>query len=77
MGVDTSELLIANSGNDLPDGELQLSDAFFLFVFKLFLILMIIIHMFLQVIDLGSVSQELAYVASDADLVIVEGMVCK
>ncbi|OWM84038.1 hypothetical protein CDL15_Pgr004470 [Punica granatum] len=44
MGVDTSNLLIANSGNDLP------------------------------VIDLTSVSQELAYLANDADLVIMEGM---
>ncbi|MBA0815761.1 hypothetical protein Gohar_000500 [Gossypium harknessii] len=45
IGVDTSNLLIANSGNDLP------------------------------VIDLTRVSQELAYLASDADLVILEGMV--
>ncbi|KAJ0011294.1 hypothetical protein Pint_34032 [Pistacia integerrima] len=44
MGVDTSNLFIANSGNDLP------------------------------VIDLTRVSQELAYLASDADLVILEGM---
>ncbi|KAJ4846626.1 hypothetical protein Tsubulata_014639 [Turnera subulata] len=44
MGVDTSNLLIANSGNDLP------------------------------VIDLTRVSQELAYLANDADLVILEGM---
>ncbi|KAF3434895.1 hypothetical protein FNV43_RR21982 [Rhamnella rubrinervis] len=44
VGVDTKNLLIANSGNDLP------------------------------VIDLTSVSQELAYLASDADLVILEGM---
>ncbi|KAK1256493.1 hypothetical protein QJS04_geneDACA010412 [Acorus gramineus] len=44
MGVDTSGLLIASSGNDLP------------------------------VIDLRSVSQELAYLASDADLVVLEGM---
>ncbi|KAK6916837.1 Damage-control phosphatase ARMT1-like, metal-binding domain [Dillenia turbinata] len=44
MGVDTSGLLIANSGNDLP------------------------------VIDLTRVSQELAYLASDADLVVLEGM---
>ncbi|MBA0631733.1 hypothetical protein Godav_000577 [Gossypium davidsonii] len=44
IGVDTSKLLIANSGNDLP------------------------------VIDLTRVSQELAYLASDADLVILEGM---
>jgi hypothetical protein len=29
----------------------------------------------LQVIDLARVSQELAYLASDADLVIMEGMV--
>ena len=29
----------------------------------------------LQVIDLTRVSQELAYLASDADLVILEGMV--
>lgn len=43
-GVDTSNLFIANSGNDLP------------------------------VIDLSSVSQEIAYLASDADLVIMEGM---
>ncbi|XP_058779306.1 damage-control phosphatase At2g17340-like [Vicia villosa] len=43
-GVSTSNLLIANSGNDLP------------------------------VIDLTRVSQELAYLASDADLVILEGM---
>ncbi|KAK4345479.1 hypothetical protein RND71_035655 [Anisodus tanguticus] len=43
-GVDTSNLLVANSGNDLP------------------------------VIDLTTVSQELAYLASDADLVILEGM---
>lgn len=28
-----------------------------------------------QVIDLTSISQELAYLASDADLVILEGMV--
>jgi uncharacterized protein with ATP-grasp and redox domains len=44
MGVDTSNLLIANSGNDLP------------------------------VIDLARVSQEVAYLSSDADLVILEGM---
>ncbi|XP_062081505.1 damage-control phosphatase At2g17340-like [Humulus lupulus] len=44
LGVDTSNLLIANSGNDLP------------------------------VIDLTCVSQELAFIASDADLVILEGM---
>ncbi|XP_027365183.1 uncharacterized protein At2g17340-like isoform X2 [Abrus precatorius] len=44
MGVDTSNLLIANSGNDLP------------------------------IIDLTRVSQELAYLANDADLVILEGM---
>lgn len=44
VGVDASNLLIANSGNDLP------------------------------VIDLSSISQELAYLASDADLVIMEGM---
>lgn len=44
VGVDTSNLLIANSGNDLP------------------------------VIDLTRISQELAYLASDADLVILEGM---
>ncbi|GMH02894.1 hypothetical protein Nepgr_004733 [Nepenthes gracilis] len=44
MGVDSSNLFIANSGNDLP------------------------------VIDLTRVSQELAYLASDADLVILEGM---
>ncbi|ONH92567.1 hypothetical protein PRUPE_8G181200 [Prunus persica] len=43
-GVDTSNLFIANSGNDMP------------------------------VIDLSSVSQEIAYLASDADLVIMEGM---
>lgn len=43
-GVDVSDLLVANSGNDLP------------------------------VIDLSSVSPELAYMASDADLVILEGM---
>ncbi|KAM7471000.1 hypothetical protein LguiA_009183 [Lonicera macranthoides] len=44
VDVDASNLLITNSGNDLP------------------------------VIDLTSVSQELAYLASDADLVILEGM---
>ncbi|XP_006364340.1 uncharacterized protein At2g17340 isoform X1 [Solanum tuberosum] len=44
VGVDTSNLLVANSGNDLP------------------------------VIDLTGISQELAYLASDADLVILEGM---
>ncbi|GMN50126.1 hypothetical protein TIFTF001_019288 [Ficus carica] len=44
LGVDASNLLIANSGNDLP------------------------------VIDLTRVSQELAFLASDADLVILEGM---
>ncbi|CAH8274248.1 unnamed protein product [Arabidopsis lyrata] len=44
MGVDTSNLLIANSGNDLP------------------------------VIDLARVSQEVAYLSTDADLVILEGM---
>ncbi|CAM0912261.1 unnamed protein product [Alopecurus aequalis] len=43
-GVDVSDLLVANSGNDLP------------------------------VIDLSSVSPELAYMASDADLVVLEGM---
>lgn len=30
---------------------------------------------YLQVVDLTRVSQELAYLASDADLVILEGMV--
>ncbi|KAL1554536.1 pantothenate kinase [Salvia divinorum] len=44
LGVDASNLLITNSGNDLP------------------------------VIDLSRVSQELAYLASDADLVVMEGM---
>ncbi|XP_039040215.1 damage-control phosphatase At2g17340-like [Hibiscus syriacus] len=44
IGVDAKNLLIANSGNDLP------------------------------VIDLTRVSQELAYLSSDADLVILEGM---
>ncbi|XP_061353523.1 damage-control phosphatase At2g17340-like isoform X1 [Gastrolobium bilobum] len=44
VGVSSSNLLIANSGNDLP------------------------------VIDLARVSEELAYLASDADLVILEGM---
>ncbi|KAL6965182.1 pantothenate kinase [Sarracenia purpurea var. burkii] len=44
VGVDASNLLIANSGNDLP------------------------------VIDLTRISQELAYLASDSDLVILEGM---
>ncbi|EOA32299.1 hypothetical protein CARUB_v10015561mg [Capsella rubella] len=44
IGVDTSKLLIVNSGNDLP------------------------------VLDLSRVSQELAYLAADADLVILEGM---
>ncbi|ONK68716.1 uncharacterized protein A4U43_C05F15160 [Asparagus officinalis] len=44
VGVDTSGLLIVNSGNDLP------------------------------VIDLSNVSPELAYLAADADLVILEGM---
>lgn len=43
-GVDVSDLIVANSGNDLP------------------------------VIDLSSVAPELAYMASDADLVILEGM---
>ncbi|RAL39779.1 unnamed protein product [Cuscuta campestris] len=43
-GVDTSNLFIANSGNDLP------------------------------VIDLTRISQELAYLASNADIVILEGM---
>ncbi|KAI4347445.1 hypothetical protein L6164_008258 [Bauhinia variegata] len=44
VGVDASNLLIANSGNDLP------------------------------VIDLTRVSQEVSYLANDADLVILEGM---
>ncbi|ONK81851.1 uncharacterized protein A4U43_C01F33520 [Asparagus officinalis] len=44
VGVDTSGLLIINSGNDLP------------------------------VIDLTNVSPELAYLAGDADLVMLEGM---
>ncbi|KAF8101071.1 hypothetical protein N665_0210s0007 [Sinapis alba] len=44
LGVDISNLLIANSGNDLP------------------------------VIDLSRVSQEVAYLSTDADLVILEGM---
>ncbi|KAI4351892.1 hypothetical protein L6164_006196 [Bauhinia variegata] len=44
VGVDASNLLIANSGNDLP------------------------------VIDLTRVSQELSYLANDADFVILEGM---
>jgi uncharacterized protein with ATP-grasp and redox domains len=43
-GVDVSNLLVANSGNDLP------------------------------VIDLSSVTPELAYMANDADLVVLEGM---
>jgi hypothetical protein len=34
-------------------------------------------HMlFVQVIDLSSVSPDLEYIAADADLVILEGMVC-
>ncbi|GLT25949.1 hypothetical protein SLA2020_010470 [Shorea laevis] len=44
LGVDMSNLFIANSGNDMP------------------------------VIDLTRVSQELVYLSSDADLVILEGM---
>ncbi|XP_047151979.1 damage-control phosphatase At2g17340-like isoform X1 [Vigna umbellata] len=44
MGVSTSNLLIANSGNELP------------------------------IIDLTRVSQELAYLTNDVDLVILEGM---
>lgn len=44
VGVDASNLLVVNSGNDLP------------------------------VIDLSSVSSDLAYLASDADLVVLEGM---
>lgn len=44
IGVDTSKLLVANSGNDLA------------------------------VIDLSRVSQELADISADADLVIIEGM---
>eukprot|EP01018_Ginkgo_biloba_P032335 Gb_32247 [translate_table: standard] len=44
LGVDARNLLIVNSGSDLP------------------------------VIDLSNVSPELAYVASDADLVVLEGM---
>ncbi|CAA7022017.1 unnamed protein product [Microthlaspi erraticum] len=44
LGVDTSKLVVANSGNDLA------------------------------VIDLSRVSQELADLSSDADLVIIEGM---
>ncbi|KAG5394262.1 hypothetical protein IGI04_024225 [Brassica rapa subsp. trilocularis] len=44
IGVDTSNLLVANSGNDLA------------------------------VIDLSRVSQELADISTDADLVIIEGM---
>ncbi|QCE07555.1 type II pantothenate kinase [Vigna unguiculata] len=44
MGVSTSNLLVANSGNDLP------------------------------IIDLTRVSQELAYLTNDVDLVILEGM---
>lgn len=44
IGVDTSNLLIVNSGNDLP------------------------------VIDLTCISPELAFVSSDADFVMLEGM---
>ncbi|GLJ23706.1 hypothetical protein SUGI_0449170 [Cryptomeria japonica] len=44
LGVDANNLLVVNSGSDLP------------------------------VIDLSYVSPELAYVANDADLVILEGM---
>uniref|UniRef100_A0A0D6R5X5 Damage-control phosphatase ARMT1-like metal-binding domain-containing protein n=1 Tax=Araucaria cunninghamii TaxID=56994 RepID=A0A0D6R5X5_ARACU len=44
LGVDATNLLVVNSGNDLP------------------------------VIDLSRVSPELAYVANDADLVVLEGM---
>ncbi|KAJ0077686.1 hypothetical protein Patl1_35599 [Pistacia atlantica] len=55
MGIDTSNLFIANSGNDLPvRNESVIS--------------------YKSVIDLTRVSQELAYLASDADLVILEGM---
>ena len=31
---------------------------------------------FVQVIDLSSVSPDLEYIAADADLVVLEGMVC-
>lgn len=70
MGVDTQNLLIANSGNDLPvrhDHVPQFVECLSLWS--------IISYMLWQVIDLSSVSQELAYLSSDADLVILEGMV--
>ena len=39
------------------------------------LVIEVIASSVVQVIDLTRVSQELAYLASDADLVILEGMV--
>lgn len=73
MGVDTSKLLVANSGNDLavrhyklPEREIGLSK---------FLVFFLPLENCFQVIDLSRVSQELADLSSDADLVIIEGMV--
>ncbi|KHN14982.1 Hypothetical protein glysoja_037109 [Glycine soja] len=65
-GVSTSNLLIANSRNDLPLLAYDASSltCFFLVLFNGF-----------HVIDLTRVSQELAYLANDVDLVMLEGMV--
>jgi len=84
MGVNTSNLLIANSGNDLP---VRIKVLHYLLVFHvewfcLFLkgtlgciVIALLLFHSLQVIDLSRVSQVLAYLASDADLVVLEGMV--
>lgn len=83
MGVDTSNLLVANSGNDLPVRRTAHRFLYFnlLSGFLGFLYSSVNygweIYVFIssKVIDLTQVSQELSYLATDADLVILEGMV--
>lgn len=75
-GVDASDLLVANSGNDLPVRicwtllRLSLWQPHYGIIFDTKLI-----SVDFQVIDLSSVSPELAFMANDADLVVLEGMV--
>lgn len=81
LGVDTSGLLIVNSGNDLPvrnwwQNSVTSITGLDVFTYSTMQFLKQLDRcVYFQVIDLTCVSPELAYVASDADLVILEGMV--
>lgn len=75
MGVDASGLLIANSGNDLPVRRRRHCPQRIVKFTKLLRSIILSDIEIFQVIDLSCVSPDLAYLATDADLVVLEGMV--